>query len=82
MVRFTGAGKTKVLTGVALSWADVTGNTGYSVERCLQSGKGSSITCNFAPLTNPGADATSFLDSTATTKGTYQYRLRSFNAAG
>lgn len=79
---YTGTGKNKTLTGVALSWVDVANNTGYNIERCLQSGKGNQITCNFAPLTNPAADAASALDSTATTKGTYQYRIRSFNAVG
>lgn len=80
--RYSGSGKAKTLTGIALSWVDVANNTGYNIERCLQSGKGNQITCNFAPLTNPAADAASFLDSSATTKGTYQFRIRSFNAVG
>lgn len=81
--RFTGSGKTKVLTGVSLAWTDVASNTGYNIERCQQSGKGSQATCVYSALvTLSAADVSSQVDSTATTKGSYQYRIRSFNTAG
>lgn len=82
--RYSGTGKNKTLTAVALAWSDVAGNTGYNLERCKQSGKGRTLSCTFGPLTGPGADAASYLDSgvAATGTGTYQYRIRSFNAVG
>ena len=82
--QYTGTGKNKTLNAISLTWLDVTNNTGYNVERCKQSGRGGNVTCSYAPLTSPGADAVSFLDSSAAAsgKGTYQFRIRSFNGVG
>ena len=82
--QFAGASRSKTLTAIALAWADVASNTGYNLERCKQSGKGRTASCVYAPLSTPGADSSAYVDSSAATTGlgTYQYRIRSFDAAG
>jgi hypothetical protein len=82
VAQYAGSGKNKTLTAIALSWTDVAGNDGYNLERCLRSGKGRTTSCTYSNLASPGANQASHVDATATTKGTYQYRIRSFNAVG
>ncbi|HEX8914992.1 MAG TPA: fibronectin type III domain-containing protein [Humisphaera sp.] len=63
-------------TRVDLTWTDVSGNTGYRVERKAGSG-------SFVSLPDSiGADATSFSDTTASEGTAYEYRVVAVNAGG
>jgi hypothetical protein len=81
---YTGSGKTKVFTGIRLNWVDVANNTGYNLERCKVSGKGSAATCTYSAIATPGANDATYTDSGAAALGTgsFRYRIRSFNTVG
>ena len=61
-------------THINLSWSDVTGATGLSLERC--SGAGCT---SFAQIASLGADQRSFANSGLSAGVLYRYRLRAFN---
>lgn len=60
---------------VSLLWDDVTGETGYTIERGDNGGA-------FVTLTSVGVNVTSYTDSSTTTNGNYVYRIRANNANG
>jgi subtilisin family serine protease len=65
---------------VRLNWADAsTGETGFAIERAVKppnTGWGA-----FAPLTNVGANVTTYTDSAVAIGFTYRYRVRAFNGS-
>ena len=81
---YTGSGKNRTLSGITLSWSDVSGETGYRLERCKVSGKGSSLTCTYGLAATPGQNAGGYQDTGVlqTGKGTYKYRLRAESSVG
>ncbi len=80
-VQSSGRGKDKVVTGVVLSWSDNSGNeTGFVVERCLETGKRNSKTCDFDVIKTVAADVTTYTDSPGS--GTFKYRVKAANDAG
>jgi hypothetical protein len=76
-VSTAGKGKTAV-KNVSLSWTDnsngIDNEDMFIIERCLESGKGNSKTCNFAEYAAPGQDVNSFSESPGS--GTYKYRVK------
>ena len=61
---------------VDLRWADVSGETGYTVERSL------SGTTGFASIGTTGAGVATFADTTAAPDTAYYYRVRATNGTG
>jgi PKD repeat protein len=64
-VEKTGRGKTKVVTGVTLSWTDNSDNeTGFIVESCKEEttgkGKNRSVTCTYSETASTGENTTTF----------------------
>ncbi|MEJ2310647.1 MAG: PKD domain-containing protein, partial [Gammaproteobacteria bacterium] len=64
-VEKTGRGKTKVVTGITLSWTDNSDNeTGFIVESCKEEitgkGKNRSVTCNYDQAGSTSANTTTF----------------------
>jgi M6 family metalloprotease-like protein len=76
-VSTTGKGKTAI-KNVNLSWSDNSNGADnedeFVIERCEESGKGKSKTCNFYEHTTPAQDVTSFSESPGS--GTYKYRVK------
>ncbi len=62
-------------TRIDLSWSDVSGETGYKIERSLDG-------IVFTPLTTVAADQTTFSDLTVSPNTQYFYRVRAANDAG
>ncbi|WP_196140746.1 M6 family metalloprotease domain-containing protein [Aliikangiella sp. G2MR2-5] len=78
-VQTSGKGKNATKT-VTLNWQDNSSNEdNFIIERCLESGKGKSKTCNFSPLATVGADSTSFSDVPGS--GTFKYRVKATNSS-
>ncbi len=66
---------------VRVSWANVAGETSYSIERCLLSGR----QCSYGALASGlAADTTSFDDTVAANApaGAYAYRVQACNGTG
>ena len=64
-----------------VTWTDVGGETYYTVERCLQSGRG----CVFQPLApNVAANTTQYVDALpgGAPSGVYAYRVKACSAIG
>lgn len=82
-VSTSGKGKNATTT-VLLSWTDNSGGTDnedmFVIERCLESGKGKSKSCNFAEYTAVGQDVNSFTESPGS--GTFMYRVKARRGAG
>lgn len=57
-------------TELDASWSDVTGETGYEVQRSTDGGS------SWSAFSTPAADATSFADTSLTQGKRYDYRLR------
>lgn len=62
-------------TEIALSWSDVTGETGYRVERQLPGG-------SWETIATTGADITAYTDGGLTPETTYSYRVFAVNEGG
>lgn len=62
-------------TQIDLSWTNVTGNTGYRVERSLD-------LASWSLLTTLAQDAVTHSDTGLTTNTIYYYRVRAFDASG
>ena len=62
-------------TQINLSWQDVTGNTGYKIERKAGSG-------SWSDLTNLAAGVTTYSDTGLTCGTTYTYRVSALSASG
>lgn len=76
-----GKGKNAQVVGVELSWTDNANNEShFSIERCLESGKGKNKTCPYAEIGTVGTDVTLFEDNPG--DGTFKYRVRAINAEG
>ncbi len=60
---------------VWVAWDDTPNETGYAVERSVDG-------MTWTPLITLGQNATSYTDSSTSTNGTYQYRVRGMNANG
>ncbi len=63
-------------TQINLSWADVSGETGFKIERKTGSGG------TYAQIGTVGANVTTYSDSSLTAATTYYYRVRASNAGG
>jgi uncharacterized protein YkwD len=61
---------------VSLSWADVSGETGYKVERSLDGVNG------WAQIGTTGVNVTTYQDTGLNAGTTYYYRVRATNASG
>jgi uncharacterized protein YkwD len=61
---------------VTLSWADVSGENGYMVERSPDGVSG------WAQVGTTGANVTTYQDTGLSAGATYTYRVRAYNAAG
>jgi hypothetical protein len=80
-VQSSGKGKKRVVTGIALNWTDNAGNEDvFVIERCEETGRGRSKSCEFTEIATAGANSTSFSDSPGS--GTYQYRVKARNTDG
>lgn len=76
-VQFSGKGRNKIKT-VTLNWMDNSNNeTEFVIERCEETGKGKTKTCNFAEWNTVPADTTVFQDEAVT--GTFKYRVKARN---
>lgn len=63
--------------GITITWADVSGENGYLLERKIGSGG------SFTQIANPMSNEISYEDTAASTGGeTYYYRVRAYNAGG
>lgn len=62
-------------TRINLSWGNVSGETGYKIERSVNG-------VNWTQVGTTGTDVTSFQDTTVSANTTYQYRVRATNAGG
>jgi regulation of enolase protein 1 (concanavalin A-like superfamily) len=60
---------------IDLSWSDVADENGYIIERSTDG-------VSFSPLATPGANATSYSDTSAAASTQYTYRIRAMNAQG
>lgn len=78
----SGKGKNAV-NSVQLSWSDNSNGADnediFIIERCLESGKGKSKTCNFSQHVTIGQDVTSFSESPGS--GTFKYRVKARRGA-
>jgi hypothetical protein len=64
-------------SGVALTWTDASGETGYNIERCQGSG------CTPSTITTVGANVVSYTDGTAVpSSNPYTYRVTATNSGG
>ena len=63
-------------SNIGLTWSNVTGESGYRIERSLNSSSG------FQDIGSTAADVTSFQDTGLTAGTTYFYRVLAFNAGG
>ena len=63
-----------VANKVSLHWSNITGETGFLIERSLDGG-------NFAEIGKTVAGVTSY-DDNLTTDGQYQYRVRAYRSTG
>lgn len=76
-VTTSGKGKNRI-KNVILNWTDnsngVDNEDQFVIERCLESGKGKSKTCNFSYHTAVNQGITTFSESTGS--GTYKYRVK------
>lgn len=76
-VSTSGKGKT-ASTNVSLNWVDnsngIDNEDNFVIERCLESGKGKTKTCNFYEHVTVGRDITSYDESPSS--GTYKYRVK------
>jgi hypothetical protein len=63
-------------TQIDLSWANVTSETGYSIERSANG------TSGWTEISATGANVVSFSDTALSADTTYYYRVRAANAAG
>jgi PKD repeat protein len=84
-VEKTGRGKTKVVTGVTLSWTDNSDNeTGFIVESCKEEitgkGKNRSVTCTYSVTASTGENATTF--SVDLNGGDDHFRVKATNDVG
>lgn len=76
-VQTTGSGKNKTKT-VTLNWQDNSADEdGFVIERCLETGKGKSKTCNFAEISTVSAGVTSYAETAGS--GTFKYRVKARN---
>lgn len=76
----TGKGKNKTRS-LVLNWVDNSANEdNFVLERCQESGRGKSKSCNYSDLTTLAANTTSY--SAAISKGTFKYKVRSVNSFG
>jgi hypothetical protein len=78
---FTNAPATASATPVSanrvdVSWSDVTGETGYKVERSTNGG------VNWTQVGSVGASVLVFSDTTAVAGTNHQYRVKAYNSAG
>jgi len=74
----SGKGKKATISSIDLSWSDNSDNEdGFSIERCVETGKGKNKTCPFTVLTTVGANSSSYSDPVGAS-GTYRYRVRAF----
>ena len=64
-------------TQTSLSWTDVAGETGYSIERCASSG-----CTTFAVIAEVGPNVTAFANANLTPGVLYRYRIRARNSSG
>jgi PKD repeat protein len=84
-VEKTGRGKTKVVTGVTLSWTDNSDNeTGFIVESCKEEitgkGKNRSVTCTYSVTDITGENTTTFrVDLSG---GDDHFRVKAINDVG
>lgn len=62
-------------TKIDLTWSNVTGNTGYKIERSLNNS-------TWNQLATPAADAVSHSDTTVSPNQIYYYRISAKNSAG
>jgi fibronectin type 3 domain-containing protein len=62
-------------TSIRVTWATVTGNTGYHVQRSVNG-------VDWTLVNTAAANATTFTDTGLTANSAYQYRVRAFNASG
>jgi len=76
-VSTSGKGK-NAIKNVSLNWTDNSNGADnedqFVIERCLESGKGKSKTCNFSYHTAVNQDITAFSESPGS--GTYKYRVK------
>jgi PKD repeat protein len=71
-------GLTATTTGarrINLSWSNVSGESGYRVERATGGG-------SFSQIASTSANVVTYTDTTVSAATTYTYRVRSYNAAG
>jgi glucose/arabinose dehydrogenase len=71
-------GLTATTTGarrINVSWSNVSGESGYRVERATGSG-------SFSQIASTAANVVTYTDTTAAAATTYTYRVRSYNASG
>jgi hypothetical protein len=61
---------------ISLTWTDVSGETGYEIERSTSSGVG------FVQIATTGAGAASYTDTSALASTTYYYRVRATSGGG
>lgn len=78
----SGKGKNAVTLSVSLSWNDnASDESGFVVERCVETGKGKSKSCDFASIATLGSNVTSYTD-TSVPSGTVKYRVKAYGAGG
>jgi PKD repeat protein len=74
----TSGTKTKTKT-VTLKWQDNSSNeTGFTIQRCTETGKGAAKACVYGDFATVGADVTSYKETPGS--ATYRYRVRGSNA--
>ena len=76
-VSTSGKGKNAV-KNISLNWADNSNGSDnedlFVIERCLESGKGKTKTCNFTEHVTVGRDVTSYGEAPGS--GTFKYRVK------
>jgi len=63
-------------TRISLTWTDVSGETGYKVERKL------GISGIYSEITTTGSDVVTYSDNSVTPSNTYYYQVRATNGSG